>query len=176
MSSQKGWKPWYIRVLAMTVKIYMLSYAVICFTVCRRREVGNCPRKRCPPVHLSSRGAVWNARAVRDEKRESLIPAPEKMDSFLWYIKGYRLPICFILGHFFLRRRAWRSHPTVRTECLVTGAGRRVDVVAGGTVVNHTAFTRSRRPCSAASSLVNTRLLRIFRLPMGVLSMQKSPS
>ena len=40
MLSQKPQNPCAARVLAMTVKIEMLSYAVICFLMCRRRKVG----------------------------------------------------------------------------------------------------------------------------------------
>ena len=47
----------------------------------------------------------------------------------------HRFPIGFILGLFFLRRRAWRSHPTVRTERPIAGCCRRVNEMTGGAVV-----------------------------------------
>ena len=64
MLSQKAQNPCAIGILAMTVKFkccHLLPY--------ESAEGVRAPRKRCPPVHLSRRGAVWNAWAERSRGR-----------------------------------------------------------------------------------------------------------
>ena len=125
-----------------------------------KRENGKTGKRRPEALKIRHTRFPYRGKTRENDKKPGAHNELPSVDSILLLCQGkYGFSVSLVLTLFLLRRRAGRGLPTVDTERLISRCGRGVYVVAGRAIEQiHPATTLLNKPCSAASSLVNTRL------------------